>query len=33
MLVMGMSDEEITKTIKQCLQDNKPYEVDSEQDY
>ena len=33
MLVMGMSDDEIRDLIKECLKNDKPYEVDSDYDY
>lgn len=33
MLTRGMSDEQIKDIIKECLKNNKPYEVDNEYDY
>ena len=33
MLVMGMSDDEICELIKECLKNDKPYEVDNDYDY
>ena len=33
MLTRGMSDKQIMKLVKKCLDDNKPYEVDNEYDY
>lgn len=33
MLTMGMSDEQIENIIKECLKNNKPYEVDAYSDY
>lgn len=33
MLTMGMSEERIKDTVKECIKKNKPYEVDEYGDY
>lgn len=33
MLCRDMTDSEITKVIKSCLENDKPYEVDEKADY
>lgn len=33
MLTMGMSEEQIKDAVKECIQKNKPYEVDADGDY
>ena len=33
MLTRGMSEEDIKEAIKECLKNNKPYEVDTDNDY
>lgn len=33
MLTRGMSEKQIEDIIKDCLKNNKPYEVDTEGDY